>query len=214
MTIHLSDAAHRELLMCMDGSSFAALGKRAIKGKGTMETFLAKVWPALHSAEQKAWAARGWGSSSAWPACGDTPGQHELRLPCTVAAGHWEGIIVSLFYQAGSWLRCASRTLLTQAKHAQHSSAHGSFLATVGLLSAGVSPGAAGRMLAWADCVALLANDGPVCCQGHSTWQIGTRQAALPRRQLTHRLSKVVHAEGIAVKRSMQRAPASGGAAP
>ena len=54
MTIHLSDAAHRELLMCMDGSSFVPLGKRAIKGKGTMETFLAKVRPALHWAEGKA----------------------------------------------------------------------------------------------------------------------------------------------------------------
>lgn len=54
MTIHLSDAAHRELLMCMDGSSFAPLGKRAIKGKGTMETFLAKEgeWRAAVEATQ------------------------------------------------------------------------------------------------------------------------------------------------------------------
>ena len=78
MTIHLSDAAHRELLMCMDDSSFVPLGKRAIKGKGTMETFLAKVWPALDVAEGKAWAASGWGLTSAWTEYRDTPGHHEL----------------------------------------------------------------------------------------------------------------------------------------
>ena len=52
-------------------------------------------------------------------------------------------------------------------------------------------------MLAWADCVTLLARAGPVCCQGHSSWQLGTRQAALPRPQLTHRFSRVAHAEDI-----------------
>ena len=82
MTIHLSDASHRELLMCMDGSTFVPLGKRTIKGKGTMETFLAKVWPALHCVEQKAGAASGWGFSSAWPECRNTPRQREIGLPC------------------------------------------------------------------------------------------------------------------------------------
>ena len=157
MTIHLSDAAHQELLVCMDGGSFVSLGKRAIKGKGTMETFLAKVRPALHCAEGKAWAASGWGFRSAQPECGEFPGRRESGLPCTVAAGDWEGEIATPVHQAGPWPGCACRMLLTEAQCAQLGSAlrHGSCLAEWTCTVRESCRAHLGGMLAGADCGGL-----------------------------------------------------------
>ena len=51
MTIHLSEAAHKELVPVLGNDYFVSVGKRNIKGKGTLQTYLAKVscghahWP-------------------------------------------------------------------------------------------------------------------------------------------------------------------------
>ncbi len=43
MTIHLSEAAHKELVPVLGDDYFVSVGKRNIKGKGTLQTYLAKV---------------------------------------------------------------------------------------------------------------------------------------------------------------------------
>ena len=75
-----------------------------------------------------------------------------------MGAGECVGETPTLFHQAGSWPRCSCRMLLTEAQYAQLSTAlpRGSFLATVGLHSAGVSLGAAGWHVGGADCVVLM----------------------------------------------------------
>ena len=43
MTIHLSEAAHKELVPVLGDDYFVSVGKRNIKGKGALQTYLAKV---------------------------------------------------------------------------------------------------------------------------------------------------------------------------